>query len=61
MLIHHEAVSQHVLERGRTRRSDRGQNGRLKPAAVLVRAFQIHERREPQPEFLAEHDAMARA
>ena len=61
MLVDDEPVCQDVLKRRRAGGPDGRQDRRLKPAAVLVRAFQVHECGEAQAEILAEDGAMARA
>ena len=40
--VHHEAVREHGLERRRAIAREREQQRRLKPAAMLVAAFEIH-------------------
>ena len=44
VLVEHEAVGQHDVERRATARAAAFQQRRLKPAAMLVGAFQIHHR-----------------
>src|SRR5690554_2675960 len=46
LAVHGEAVGQHLLVRGHAVHGDRGFQGRLEPATVLVRAFQVHIGRE---------------
>src|SRR5690554_1549956 len=42
LAVHGEAVGQHLLVRGHAIHGDGGFQGRLEPATVLVRAFQVH-------------------
>src|SRR5690554_763815 len=46
LAVHGEAVGQHLLVRGHAVHGDGGFQGGLEPAAVLVRAFQVHIGRE---------------
>ena len=60
LLVHHEAIGQHRLERRHAARADRFQQRRLEPAAMLVGAFQIQIGRPGQAARL-QHEGVRRA
>ena len=60
VLVHHEAMRQHRLERRHAARADRFQQRGLEPAAMLVGAFQIEVGRPGQAARL-QHEGVGRA
>ena len=61
LVVDHETVGQNRLERRGAGGPDRRQDRRLEPAAVLIRALQVHEGGIAQVEILRQNAAMAGA